>query len=127
MLLSHDWSQWFGRNLLGFVVSPKATPAIQVLIVHSYFPPTFDQKYAHRKTKRQVLQDFDFIGLVLLVGGLLIFLMGISWGGSLYPWKSAHVSNPFFCPYLKLLLLCFRGCFISRLATGSLLPSIIRC
>jgi hypothetical protein len=26
MLLSHDWSQWFGRNLLGFVVSPKATP-----------------------------------------------------------------------------------------------------
>lgn len=59
--------------------------------MHSYFPPTFDEKYAHKKTKRQVLEDFDFIGLILLVGGLLIFLMGISWGGSYYPWKSAHV------------------------------------
>jgi len=56
-----------------------------------YFPPTFDEKYAHRKTKRQVIRDFDFVGLILLVGGLLIFLMGVSWGGQLYPWKSAHV------------------------------------
>jgi MFS family permease len=56
-----------------------------------YFPPTFDDKYKHKKTKRQVLIDFDFVGLILLVGGMLIFLMGISWGGSLYPWKSAHV------------------------------------
>jgi len=38
-----------------------------------------------------VLEDFDLIGLVLLVGGLLIFLMGISWGGSYYAWKSPHV------------------------------------
>jgi hypothetical protein len=37
-----------------------------------------------------VLEDFDFTGLVLLVGGL-IFLIGISWGGSYYAWKSAHV------------------------------------
>lgn len=47
----------------------------------SYFPPFLEEKYAHKKTKRQVLEDVDFIGLVLLVGELLIFLMGISWGG----------------------------------------------
>ena len=62
-----------------------------MLIDNSYFPPTFDDKYKHKKTKREVIKDFDFIGLILFVGGLLIFLMGISWGGSYYPWKSAHV------------------------------------
>jgi len=64
---------------------------VYLLTDNSYFPPTFDDKYKHKKTKRQVLIDFDFVGLILLVGGMLIFLMGISWGGSLYAWKSAHV------------------------------------
>ncbi len=64
---------------------------IHLLNKNSYFPPTFDEKYAHKKTKLRVIQDFDFVGFVLLVGGLLIFLMGISWGGSYYAWKSAHV------------------------------------
>ena len=64
---------------------------VSLLNFNSYFPPTFDEKYARRKTKTQVVKEFDFIGLILLVGGLLIFLMGISWGGSYYPWKSAHV------------------------------------
>lgn len=51
----------------------------------SYYPPSFAEKYAHRKTKMQVLKDFDYVGVVLFTGGLLIFLMGLSWGGSLYP------------------------------------------
>lgn len=33
----------------------------------------------------------DFIGLLLFTAGLLLFLMGLSWGGQLYPWASAHV------------------------------------
>jgi magnesium-transporting ATPase (P-type) len=64
---------------------------IQWLNRKQLFPPIFDEKCAQKNTKRQVIQDFDFIRFVLLVGGLLIFLMGISWGGSYYPWKSAHV------------------------------------
>jgi galactitol-specific phosphotransferase system IIC component len=48
------------------------------------------KKYARKKTKRQVLKGFDFIGLALLVGGLLI-LMGIFCGRSYYTWTSAHV------------------------------------
>jgi uncharacterized membrane protein len=41
--------------------------------------------------KRQVLKDFDWLGTLMGVLGLILFLMGISWGGALYPWKSAHV------------------------------------
>ena len=55
-----------------------------------YHPPTFHMKHQD-KTKMQVLKDFDFVGLVLFTGGFLIFLFGLSWGGSVYPWKSAHV------------------------------------
>jgi len=69
----------------------SSSPSDIYLPFDSYFPPTFNDKYKHKKTKREVIRNFDFIGLILLVGGLLIFLMGISWGGSLYPWKSVHV------------------------------------
>lgn len=39
----------------------------------------------------QELKDFDYGGMVLFIAGLLLFLMGLSWGGSLYAWDSAHV------------------------------------
>lgn len=33
----------------------------------------------------------DFVGMVLFVAGLVLFLMGLGWGGQKYPWRSAHV------------------------------------
>lgn len=33
----------------------------------------------------------DFGGILLFTAGFLLFLMGLSWGGTLYPWGSAHV------------------------------------
>jgi uncharacterized membrane protein YiaA len=29
----------------------------------------------------EYIKNFDFVGLILFVGGLLIFLMGLSWVG----------------------------------------------
>jgi hypothetical protein len=87
--------------------------SIYLLIDNSYFPPTFDDKYKHKKTKRQALIDFDFIGLILLVGGLLIFLTGISWGGSLYPWKSAHVIVTIVVGFLALVAFVLYEAFMS--------------
>src|ERR1700743_2149596 len=55
-----------------------------------YFPPTFHEKFRNRDPIQQ-LKDFDYVGTLLFVGGFLLFLMGLSWGGSSYPWKSAHV------------------------------------
>lgn len=55
-----------------------------------YFPPTFHMLHG-RKSKLQMLKEFDFVGLFLFLGGFLILLMGISWGGVVYPWKSANV------------------------------------
>ncbi|KAH6679631.1 fungal trichothecene efflux pump [Halenospora varia] len=55
-----------------------------------YHPPTFEMKYRSR-SKMQVLKDFDFVGCLLFTAGLLLFVMGLSWGGGLYAWKSGHV------------------------------------
>ncbi|KAK1771568.1 fungal trichothecene efflux pump [Phialemonium atrogriseum] len=61
-----------------------------ILLFFFYHPPTFDLLH-ERKTKRQLLKQLDYIGIFLWTAGLTLFLMGVSWGGSIYPWKSAAV------------------------------------
>lgn len=44
-----------------------------------------------KKLAKELFLHFDWIGLVLYSGSLAIFIIGINWGGVLYPWKSAQV------------------------------------
>ncbi|KAN0099069.1 MFS general substrate transporter [Hyaloscypha variabilis] len=76
-----------------------------------YHPPTFDEKWAHKKTRSQAFKDFDFVGLVLFTGGLLVFLMGLSWGGSYYPWHSAHVIATIVVGFSALIAFVLYECF----------------
>lgn len=55
-----------------------------------YHPPTFGMKHA-RQRKIQFVKHFDYVGTFLVTLGLLLFFMGLSWGGQLHPWKSAYV------------------------------------
>lgn len=55
-----------------------------------YHPPHFGELHRSR-SRMQELKDLDYGGIVLFIAGLLLFLMGLSWGGSLYAWDSAHV------------------------------------
>lgn len=43
------------------------------------------------RSKMEQLKRQDKIGILLFTGGLVVFLLGISWGGALYPWSSARV------------------------------------
>lgn len=58
-----------------------------------YFPPTFDEKHKgdENRSKMYWLKNFDWIGTFLFASGFIVFLMGLSWGGSVYPWNSAAV------------------------------------
>ncbi|KAF2731337.1 MFS general substrate transporter [Polyplosphaeria fusca] len=71
-----------------------------------YKPPTFEMKHGQGR-KRQFLVNFDYIGTLLFTMGLILFLMGISWGGNLYAWKSAHVIAT-----IVLGFLCLSGFFV---------------
>jgi len=43
------------------------------------------------KTKWQKVKALDFGGIFIFIAGEVLFLLGINWGGQLYPWKSAQV------------------------------------
>jgi hypothetical protein len=91
--------------------SPRCFAETSKAHCSSYHPPTFNEKWAHKKTRRQVFEEFDFIGLVLFSGGLLVFLMGLSWGGSYYPWNSAHVIATIVVGFLTLVVFILYECF----------------
>ncbi|CAK7234547.1 hypothetical protein SBRCBS47491_008984 [Sporothrix bragantina] len=61
-----------------------------LLFVLFYFPPTFHDKFRDRSIGQQ-LRGLDYIGILLFTGGLFVFLLGLSWGGQGYAWKSAQV------------------------------------
>lgn len=55
----------------------------------------------------QECRDIDFFGIFLFTAGLLLFIMGLSWGGVQYPWKSAHVISTIvigFCTCVAFVL-----------------------
>ncbi|KAK0388942.1 hypothetical protein NLU13_2519 [Sarocladium strictum] len=59
-----------------------------VFLFFFYHPPTFELLH-ERKSKKQLLKELDYVGIFLWTAGLTLFLMGVSWGGKMYPWKSA--------------------------------------
>ncbi|KAF1938415.1 MFS general substrate transporter [Clathrospora elynae] len=45
-------------------------------------------------TARHVLRQVDYIGGILSTIGITLFMMGLQWGASQYPWGSAHNVAP---------------------------------
>ncbi|KAF9739472.1 trichothecene efflux pump, partial [Paraphaeosphaeria minitans] len=45
-------------------------------------------------SRKQVLSEIDYIGGFLSISGMLLFMMGMQWGGYQYRWSSAHVLAP---------------------------------
>jgi len=45
----------------------------------------------HDKSKREVMKDIDWVGTILLVGGLVTVLLAASFGGNQYEWNSLVV------------------------------------
>jgi hypothetical protein len=76
-----------------------------------YFPPTFHQKHG-RDTVTSWLKHFDYGGLLLYTAGLVLFILGLSSGGSLYPWTDAKVIAPLVVGFLCLVALFFYETFM---------------
>ena len=47
----------------------------------------------------------DYLGMALWTVGLTVFLLGISWGGTIYPWKSAAVISSLVLGVVILIIL----------------------
>ncbi|OAL22854.1 hypothetical protein AYO22_06762 [Fonsecaea multimorphosa] len=54
------------------------------------------------RTRMEELRRIDYVGIFLMVAGILLFLLGVSWGGQPLPWNSATIIS----------LLSVGGCII---------------
>jgi hypothetical protein len=64
------------------------------MILICYWPPDFPALHPEGKTRWQQFAELDFVGILLLGGGLSVFLVGIGFGGNPYDWTSAAVLCP---------------------------------
>tara|TARA_R110002003_G_scaffold878_2_gene21706 strand:+ start:1062 stop:2402 length:1341 start_codon:yes stop_codon:yes gene_type:complete len=63
-----------------------------VLTAVFYHPPP--RVNSQGMTRKQILAEIDYVGGFLSISGMLLFMMGMQWGGYQYPWSSAHVLAP---------------------------------
>ncbi|CAK7218227.1 hypothetical protein SEUCBS140593_003475 [Sporothrix eucalyptigena] len=61
-----------------------------VLFVVFYHPPSYGLLHQGSSMRRE-LRRLDYLGVLLYVGGLLMLMLGITWGGSVHPWSSSYV------------------------------------
>lgn len=58
------------------------------------------------------LEAVDFFGALLALGGTIVLVMGLTWGGAQYPWKSAAVIASLavgFCVSVAFVLWQWKG------------------
>ncbi|QKX58196.1 uncharacterized protein TRUGW13939_05317 [Talaromyces rugulosus] len=68
-----------------------------------YHPPTFSLLHRNKRVK-QLIMGFDFVGLFLFSAGMILLLMGLNWGGSLYPWTSGYVLGTLLSGFATLVV-----------------------
>ena len=104
------WSYYIGIILSGITL---------VLYQLLYHPPTFKQLHVG-KTRWQQTKKLDFVGILLFVIGWVLFLIGLSWAGGTYAWRSAHVLSVLLVGVFVVVLFFIWGMFRSRPKTAHL-------
>ena len=82
---------------------------VRVIFVYFFYvPPKFETKHKEDgKTKMELFKKMDFIGLGMFIAGCCLFLVGLSWGGSIHPWKSGATLAPIILGASTLIALGF--------------------
>lgn len=77
------------RGIYWFILAMEASALICWVLF--YFPPSFQKKHRFEEHRSALYwaKNFDWFGFFLMAGGFVAFLLGLSWGGVVYPWKSA--------------------------------------
>ncbi|KAF2712393.1 trichothecene efflux pump [Pleomassaria siparia CBS 279.74] len=110
LFIIHTSSGWRWSYYLGIILSSITLILYQFL----YHPPTYDQLHVHGKTRWQQFKELDFVGIVLFITGVIVFIIGLSWGGSTYPWKSPAVLVSIIGGALTLVVFGFYEAYIFK-------------
>lgn len=60
-----------------------------IMTIVFYFPPP--RVNSQGLTRSEIIKQIDFVGGLLSIAGMLLFMMGLQWGGYQYAWSSPHV------------------------------------
>lgn len=71
-------------------------------VLFFYFPPN---RPASGKTRKEILNEIDYIGGGTCVIGVILFLMALTWGGYQHPWNSANVIATLVLGFLFLFII----------------------
>lgn len=85
LLIQNTGEGWRWSYYIGLILAVIAT----VLYHFLYHPPRYAQLHVEGKSKWEMFKELDFIGIFLFIAGSVLFLIGLSWGGTSYPWQSA--------------------------------------
>lgn len=77
------WAYYFN----GIIYSLTA-----VSIAVTYFPPR--PLLGRHHVMKEILSSVDYIGILLMSGSFASLIIGLTWGGSTYPWNNGHVIAP---------------------------------
>jgi hypothetical protein len=77
-----------------------------------YHPPTFRMKHGQNASVIKYIKEFDYVGTALYTGGLLIFMMGLNWGGTVYPWASSYVIATLVVGLVALIAFVLWECYV---------------
>lgn len=77
-----------------------------------YHPPTFRMKHGQNASVLEYIKHFDYVGTALYTGGLLVFMMGLNWGGTVYAWNSAYVIATIVVGLAALVAFVLYECFM---------------
>jgi MFS family permease len=114
--IQHTERGWRWSYYLGIILSGISA----ILYILFYWPPTYALLHVNGKTKLQQAKTLDFMGVFLYTTGLVLFLIGVSWGGSTYPWKSSHVIGTIVAGASTLIVLGFWGEIFSYISIRGL-------
>ncbi|KAJ9658280.1 hypothetical protein H2201_007839 [Coniosporium apollinis] len=108
-LAANTAAGWRWSFYLNIIVAGLAV----VLFYFFYHPPNFHLLHKNR-SKIEQFKRLDFVGFVLFTGGLAIFIMGLSWGGTVYPWGSSHVIATIVIGFVALAVFVLYDAYVHR-------------
>jgi hypothetical protein len=92
-LIAHALQQ---NTVLGwrwlFIISIIIISVALIGTFFTYFPPSHPQ--SELVSRWSLTKQIDFFGLFLFTGGIVVFLVAITWGGTQFPWNSAACIAP---------------------------------
>ncbi|KAI9670886.1 MAG: hypothetical protein M1817_003771 [Caeruleum heppii] len=83
-----------------------------VLTLIFYFPPP--RPNSQGLSKMDIVRQIDFVGGLLSIAGIILFIAGMAWGGHQYAWTSAHTLVPMILGGVFIIGFCIWEAYFAK-------------